>query len=757
MAQPPARGTAAEAGYTDPATGRLVVHIPHPLAKDVQALSDEELDALLGEHAKMASEIQSLSDADLDTLLQAGQPPQAPGMDPGKGVVVNPPQKPLDTGEMVAGGARELASGALFEFGDEAEAAARAPFSDKSYDEILRDIRRERARFSQQYPATATGLNIAGGVGSMLLPGAGLAGRLFEAASGVNRLASPVARVAAKAGAQGALAGIGSGETAEERAQNALTGGVLGLTLGTGMHAAGRGAEWAKDTYRNVRGLDDEARAAETAADMISGRVSPDDLRTRLDLQRRYGVPGIAATATPELATLAETVIREPSAGRTQLAERLAQQQAGAPRRAQTQLEAAFPGTPDYFEAEGKIIDTLRRNANARYGAAYAAAPEIRDPAIRKILSDPDIQSAYMDALRISRREQSAAVLRGEDPAQYAMKEFLDPVLDDGGNLVGVKPSGTAVPDLRSLDQIKQALDRRITSLYSSGQGGEATALRQLRDDFVKRLDAVGPAEYKAARAQYKGDIEVKDALELGRKALAGNGMRWQQVAKLVRGYSPGEKEAFKTGVLQKLMQEFENTSRNKNFAHEIINTPNIRNSLREIVDPAQFPVLEAALKREAEMFKDASRVMGGSNTFGRAAEKQAIDERVAAGDVPAAVDLMLNPTPGNLFKRTVQALTNMRNANVSRATYGQLAKMLSASTPAEVDALLAALEKAAPARAKRELGFERGTTRAGGTAARIVAGQSPEGEVPPQQEVDPAQHAEELLRSLGFTTPPQE
>lgn len=727
----------------------LRVNIPYP--RRVEELRDEELDYLVGEYGKTDAQTGQLSDEELNELLM---PYTRSGAEAPEIVVTAPrieqPAPDLTTGEMVAGGAREMAGGALFEFADEAEAAARAPFSDKSYDEILRDIRQSRARFAEAEPGAAMALNVAGGIAPMLIPGVGLLGKTAQAATGISKLASPLARTMATGSAQGALAGVGAGEDAEERATMGLAGAGLGGVLGGAMFGAGRGAQFARDAYR-ARGGGDEARAAETAADILAGRIEgpPADLRTRLDLERRYGVPTTLGTASPELATLTETVMREPSSSRAALATTLAEQQAGAPRRVQTQIDMAFPGTPDYFATVDQVQDTLRRNAITAYDAAYAAAPEIRDQRLRQVLNNPRIQSAYQDALMMSEDEMAAAALRGEDPSKFAMKKFMDPVINEQGELSGLTLSNTTVPDLRSLDTVKKALDARITALYASGQGGTANSLKELRNAFVDRLDQVGPNEYRVARAQFKGDIEIKQALEEG---LASNKLRWQQVSKLAREYSPGELQAFKTGLVQSLMKRFEDTSRKRNFADEIINTPNLRKSLQAVTDPGEFTVLDAALKREADLFRDTGRVTGGSQTFGRAAEKQAIEERIAQGDVPAAVDLILNPTPGNIFRRVMQATANMRNANVSRATFNQLAKMLSAGSPQEIDEVLTALERAAPVRAAREAAFERGATRAGTAAARIIA---PSPELEKEELEDPGELVIPDLGLSGLSTMP--
>ena len=723
--------------------GILRVHIPNPRSKDLQRLTDDEIDAYLAEHDVVQQELGSLDDRELDVLLEASAPSGSAGVPPGAApeeapeiVVtaprVNPPETPMTTGEATAGGAREFAGGLSAEFSDEAEAAARAPFSDKSYDELLREIRASRERFARQEPLIATGLNVAGGIGSMFIPGAAALGRGAQALSGIGRLASPLMRTAATGALAGGLSGFGAGEGGfGERLTSAGTGAALGAGLGAtarGLGALGRYGAETRRALRETGDVDAEARAAEVLYDRLAASgVSPRDLGARLGAERAAGVPTLLATSTPEFGRVSENVLREVSENRPILAERLTEQQINAPSRARAAVEAAVP-TPDYFAAANQVQDTLRQNANTAYDAAYAAAPEIRDQRLRQVLSNPRIQSAYQDALRMSEDEMAAAALRGEDPSKFAMKKFMDPVIDERTNeLSGLVMSNTTVPDLRSLDTVKKALDARISALYASGQGGTATSLRELRNAFVNRLDQVGPPEYRAARAQFKGDIEIKQALEEGLKS---NTLRWQQVAKRAREYSPGELEAFKTGFMQNIARGFEDTSRSRNFARELTANAQKRKSLQALTSPEEFRVLETVLRREAELFDQTSRVIGGSQTFGRQAEKQALDEALARGDQSAVIDLMMNP--GSLFRRTMVALGNMRNANVSRGAYNQLARMLSAQDPAEINAVLASLEQAAPARQQANEALGR-RTRQAATAGAFTLAPSPERVTPPE------------------------
>jgi hypothetical protein len=659
-----------------------------------------------------------LSDEELQALFDAYR--EAGTGEPEVPVVEEAPPE-LSAGEAIAGGVRELAGGALFEFADEAEAAARAPFSEKSYEDLLRDIRQNRARFSEAYPATALGLNVAGGVGSLFVPGVNVIGRGAQVATGINRITSPVRRAVASGALAGGVAGVGSGEDAMGRIQSGAVGTLLGAGLGAGAYGIGRGAQWGRDVFtaRSAEMPEDEARRY--ALDIINRRISesnltPEQVADMARMEQTYGMPGMFGTTTPELSRLTENVMQTPSGERADLARSLFSAQTGAPRRVEERIRQSIP-TPDYFASEERIIQTLRDNAKASYGAVNDV--EIPDPVIMDILRNPDIKGAYADALANVERDMAAAALRGEDPSPFALRKVFEPVLDEQGALVGLSDTPTTVPDIKTLNQIKIALDRRIDGLYSTGKGGEATALKNLRNAFVDRLDKVGPPEYLAARQQYKGDIEVKEALEAGRNA---NRLRWQEVNKLAKDFSPGELQAFKTGVVQNIMKRFEDTSQRRNFAKEIIDNKNTRKSLQALMEPGEFQVFETALRREAELFTDINRITQGSATFGRAAERADIEEQIAGGNVEDAVSLLVNPTPGNILQRTASILANMRNANVSRATYTQLARMLRSSSPDELDTVLRQLEEAAPAQQVAERTFERGVTKAGAGAAMTIA-----------------------------------
>lgn len=124
---------------------------------------------------------------------------------------------------------QSLGQGALLGFGDEIEAAVRAPFSDRNYNDILDDIRHQNKEFETANPKTAIGAQIAGGVGSAFLPAAYLAraAQAARAAAKTTKAGKAIAKIATTRG--GELA-VKAGQYASLLPNTArMTAGKLGM------------------------------------------------------------------------------------------------------------------------------------------------------------------------------------------------------------------------------------------------------------------------------------------------------------------------------------------------------------------------------------------------------------------------------------------------------------------------------------------------------------------------------------------------
>lgn len=688
--------------------------------------------------------------------------------------------KPLGESDLWAGRARAVGQG-LFSVGDEAEAAVRAAMGE-DYTEALNDIREKYKRYQEEEPGISTGIELGTGVASAFIPGVGwvgkgaqalgrlpgianvtktvaplaarlspLAARVAPAATGIGaavpsvvvRQAANAARVAAnqtaarqalRVGAQGAVAGAASGFGAGEGGfQNRAATGAMGAGLGAGMGAlapaAGALGRYGADAYRNVRGKVSPERAVETANDLLlrainrGGQTIPRLYGTAVR-DEAMGIPSMMAQTNPELMALAETVATRPSAGRKELVEAIAGQHTDAPNRVRTAIQQAIP-SPDYFATQSRVLTGLRQRANTVYEKAYEHG-SVDDAGIERLLQQKDVKAAFDDAVENSEKYIASAEakikagdLTGPDPDTFKLAQIYEPRFDAAGNLAGHARVGQ-LPDVRTLDYVKQALDRRITSLYANKQGGEATALKEIRNTLVGRLDEKVPA-YAAARAQYKGDIEIADALEMGRKEVAR--MRPQELRQLWRGkdaLSVGEKEAFRTGMLQHLVEPVEDAAGNRNFAQQVIGSEAWRSKLKTVLPPGQYRLLEASLKREAELFKGRSNILGGSATARRVASKEDLDSAIEGGKLGDVVDMISRGRHG-FIGAGIAALDYARRANVSEAVYTQLARVLKTGGPEDIAKILRSLRNAAPARAaKIEQRIGRQQTGVRGVAASM-------------------------------------
>ena len=130
-----------------------------------------------------------------------------------------------------------LGQGVAFGFGDEIEAAVRAPFSQRNRKELLADIREDVDDFRASNPALAYGAELGGAIATGFVPGAGAA-RLGLLGSKIAT--NPLLRAGAFNAATGAASGAGmaEGESIADKLKGAAGGAALGAAIGAGSRVA---------------------------------------------------------------------------------------------------------------------------------------------------------------------------------------------------------------------------------------------------------------------------------------------------------------------------------------------------------------------------------------------------------------------------------------------------------------------------------------------------------------------------------------
>jgi hypothetical protein len=570
-----------------------------------------------------------------------------------------------------------LGQGLGMGWGDEGEAWLRSKLGDEDYEDALKRIRSEYGHYAQSNPGKAAALEFAGGalpgLAAMLIPGGQGAGaaQLGRASLGA------AARMAGTGAATGAIAGAGSAEEGN-RDSGAITGGVIGGTLGLAVPAAMRGAggagRWLKermaaygDEIPNAAGASfaqvlnnspttiKDAAARKMSEAMQQKPISLAQISQSVADDATRGIPSVIANADTGLADLAQAVAQRTGKGAHKVEDVLAAQRLGTKERSVSQTNKAL-NPKDYDDALDQLTQDMKTRSDPAYQQAYAYG-EVKDPDVLAFLSRPQFQQGLKEAQR------SADVLG----------ETID----------------LSKPTVEMLDRAKKGIDSLIEAEKNAVTGKLTPHGRDLtiaKNDFLKELDRVVP-DYELARGIWSGGAELTDAM---RKGLSDFGqMRHQQVVKLVGGMTTAEKEAFRTGVAQKLYQDTTNSSGNRNAAQNIIGAPEMQAKLQPLFDnPGEFKLFKAAMERESQLFQQSSKILGGSST-GKNIQMQGLLK-----DDEAITQAIGSSVTGGLKTGLVgMAMGALRKGQMTEKTADKLATMLMAKDPHEVASVVKLLE----------------------------------------------------------------
>jgi len=579
-----------------------------------------------------------------------------------------------------------IGQGLMMGWGDEAEAWLKSKIGDGSYEDNLKKVRGEYAQFSKENPWTAGAAEFAGAAlpmaGSLLIPGA-----QWAAPATMARGAGALAKLAGMGAAQGAVSGAGSAEEGSRLSgagSGAVIGGVTGAAAPVVMRTAGAGGKWLAEKLAPT-----EARVTNRAAEkmtkaMEEGGLDAQALKDKYLLDRSAGIPSTVANASPALVDLAEAVAQRTGKGARNVSDVLNAQKLGSRERTYARVDKSLGRGGNFYNDEQKLVEDLRKKSSTLYDDAYTHG-SVDDPRINLVLQDPEFAGFFNKAKDIANKEAMAAKLRGEDPAKYQLQDIYKMSVDPQTNVITTELK--TLPDVRTLDYMKRGIDATIESMYSSGRSAEATALKELRKQFVGALDENVP-KYKAARKVYAGDMETLDAMRTGMNDFGK--LDHEQVVKMVKDMSDSEKDAFRTGVVRNLYSKIMDPASNINAAQRVIGSPEMQAKLQPLFDnPAQFNLFKSALDRESQLFSQANQVLGGSQTGKRLQMRESLDAAPGAGE--AIADAVTGGFWGSLTGMTTRAI---RNTQMPEKTAEKLSQMLMAKDPHEVAAVVQLLEK---------------------------------------------------------------
>ena len=620
----------------------------------------------------------------------------------------------------LGGYTRALGQGLSMGWSDEAEAKARAAREQIPYEQALAQVRNEYSQFAEDNPIGAPLTEFVGGIApaiaAMFVPGGQAAG----VATGVRALGA-LGRIGSRSTGQnllratgtgvgtGAISGAGSteGDRVVGGALGAGMGGVLAPVAQLAPGLVGAGYRSVSDRFRSSPDVIEGAAARRI--NRALGDMTPQEMMQKINEDMMIGVPSMPANVNRGLLGTMEIMAQRPGKSGEIIGEAIGRQRSDMRDRIVGQGQNLL--SPNrYFDERDAAVDALRTGARPYYESAYSVG-QIDDPVINALLRVPQFRQAFERAQSIADLEKANASALGEDVSNYALQRVyrstgeFDPdavaalrnmgipedripeyLASAQGNVMSMEE--ITLPDVRTLDYIKRGLDSMIDQGYR-GVGmstAEANALKDLRTTFVNRIDEIVP-EYRQARNIYKGDLEVRDALDLGFQKFKT--LQPEQVSKVFNDFGDAEKEAFRTGVARHLYDVVMGPSNDADYAARIIRSPKTQEKLKTIfASPAQYNLFEAALLRESELFRDASRALAGSATARRTAGIQEFD---ADPLMDAASTLA---TQG--FERGIVSgiLNLIGKGSVSDDLANKMAEWLSSDDPQKIAAVVQKLEQ---------------------------------------------------------------
>lgn len=502
-------------------------------------------------------------------------------------------------------------------------------------DELSSDTEGERASLSdlaQKYPIGAK-VGKTGGAAAVIAAGLGAARPLLKAAAKNNSRVGKAAKVAAalipeNRFARDALTGGIAGTIAETGADQdgditgldlisgATTGVLSGMAVGAGTRGAYKGAGRLVDTLRG-RSRSPRASNLKILRAMTKDNLSPDEVVRRLEHDLRNGVPSMMGDVGGEhLDALSEVVAGKSVPKATEYSRKVAGRQAASGQRVQDAINQGLRPA-DYYDTFDKLREQLYTASKPLYNAAYAAHPSIDNDIVNELLSRPEGKKAFKKAFDYARND-------GLKISDEQLKDILS-------------KQEEYAPSLQMLDYVKRALDDKISKVESKGANAEGRILRDMRNSLRDTLDSISTG-YKEARAQYAGDLEVLDALKLGRENF--DTLSPKELQRMVSKMSDAEKDALRTGVAEHLFTKLANAPRRQNAANYVIGTQALTEKLMPLFNTKDDYVrFVTGLEREASNFEKSKGVISNARR-GRKIDMLAdLDQHPVADAAGFAVD----------------------------------------------------------------------------------------------------------------------
>lgn len=479
---------------------------------------------------------------------------------------------------------------------------------------------------------------------------------------------SPQPPPAADTGGEEAPADEGSGggmnfdiPTTIELGGSAVGHGLLGATGGRYGVKMGQGLMDLLPGYKMTPAQEKVLSSLEAEG------LSPSEWVKLINQANKYGVPmtGIDVGDYGAMRQLGDSAMNPENPQTAELFKQTKKRQDQARTRVEGRVNQSL-APDDYFQKMKDLRGELKTNSKPMYDELSKKYPFLKSESLMQIMNTPSGKKAVKEAVK-SIRDRPGSTLGKQDAMGMITK-----------------------PSIEFLDEVKQQLDDMIMKEEGTGPTYQATSkgkrLRALRNSLRDEVDKLttdpktGVSAYKEARSQYAGDIEVMDALRLGRDDFFK--LQPKELLPQIENMSFSEKDALRTGVAQKLFEQIRGPSGKGNIASKIIDSPDNQERLAMLFDtPTQAKVFTEALKAEAKIYDESRSTLAAGRRAQGASQVPVTGVKKVVKDAPT-IGIF---SPVQWVLRAIR-----RNPKMSKEEAAQILDMLRTNNPKE----LAKIEK---------------------------------------------------------------
>jgi len=432
----------------------------------------------------------------------------------------------------------------------------------------------------QERPLESIGLQLAGGIaggaaGASTKAGQAIASSVRNAGTGGR-----IAKSALVGSTAGAVAGLGGGEGGvDERLSDAATGAAMGGVVGGAIPAVGA-------VFRVGKNAITGRQADKLVADSLTGRNIQ---ALRKGLSDADSPLSLVDLGGDESRSLLRSAAKFDST-QNLVSDYLTNRSVGAANRIGNVLSKKVSNVENYFQNIDDLAKARASIAQPAYQEAYKKGAKLKvTTRLNTLLKDSRIDAAMNKA-----------------KAEYGVS------------------AEAARNSLESIDGVKKVLDDSIGAAMRSGEKEKAAAFLKLKSELLKEVDSLVP-EYKKARSIFSGFKALEDAQQTGASFLK---LDPEEIAKLRKGMTAGEHDAFLIGVRKSLQNAVDRVGDKGNTAARIFGNPAYRNRIKAAFpDEKTFDSFAKRMNQEIKAQDTFNKVIGGSRTdFNIASDEKVLD-----------------------------------------------------------------------------------------------------------------------------------